>query len=114
MKLTHLLATGMLLLGCSGSAAQPATVTFAVEPSIVGSCSPPVVAKVTWNAAGAGVRSVKIFVHENDGPEKLFAEGATEGSVNTGPWVRPNVVFRLTDGDSGRQLATLTVEGKNC
>lgn len=89
-------------------------ITFTVEPSVVTSCSPPVVANVSWNVTGSGVNAVKIYVRESGGPEKLFAQEAAEGPINTGPWVRPGMVFRLVDGDSGKFLATFVIGSKTC
>lgn len=89
-------------------------ITFTVEPSIVTSCSPPTVASVSWNVTGSGANVVKIYVRESGGQEKLFAQGAADGSTNTGPWVRPGMVFRLVDGDSGKLLSTFVIGHKIC
>ena len=95
-------------------AAEQTGITFTVEPSIVTSCSPPTVASVSWNVTGSGTNVVKIYVRESGGEEKLFAQEAAEGSINTGPWVQPGMVFSLVDGESGKLLSTFVIGKKMC
>ena len=109
-----MLAMMLVLLGCSGKDAGAPNITFAIQPSTVEFCLAHAVAKVTWNVKPAGIHSIKIFAQATGGVETLFVEGAAEGSADTGPWVEPGLVLRLRDGDSGKEIADLTVKGKKC
>jgi len=102
-----------LMAGCSEKVAETKGIIFSVEPSTVSSCSPPVVAKVSWNAAASGVRNVKIFVINGE-TEKLFAEQGSVGSLDTGPWVQPETIFLLKDAASDKQLAKSVVRIGSC
>ena len=90
-----------------------AGVSFVVDPAIMRECDPPVIAKVSWDAAAANVQTVKIFILANK-VETLFASTIVAGSVNTGEWVAANTVFVLRDGDSMKQLAKFSVGSKSC
>ena len=112
-------AVGTLLMsGCDSSPTANTTgamrgVEFNVTPNTVRVCEPPATAKVSWNAAEAGVSGVKIFVRA-DGVETLFASSGAKGSADTGAWVRPKTVFILKDADGTQQLATLVIGSESC
>ena len=91
-----------------------AGVNFAAKPGSMRECDPPVVAKLTWNVAAPGVQSVKIFVVDNAGTEKLFAQLAASGTVETGPWVTAGTTFLLKDLSETKQLGKLIIQPMKC
>lgn len=122
-----LLATGNLLIsGCDSPPTKPPTsksaakseaapgVSFNVTPDILRACDPARIVKVAWNAAAAGVSTVKIFVVREDGGENLFAFLGAVGSVDTGPWVGAKTVFILKDGNETKQLGSFVVGSESC
>jgi hypothetical protein len=90
-------------------------VNFVVDPPTLRVCDPLTIAKVSWNAANAGIERVDIFVLGEDAHEKLFlAWREAAGSANTGPWVGHGSVFVLRDNVSKKQLAKFTVGSQSC
>ena len=90
-------------------------VSFVVDPPTLRVCDPLTIAKVSWNAANAGVERVDIFVLGENAREKLFlAWRESVGSANTEAWVGPGTVFVLRDNDSKKQLAKFSVGSQSC
>jgi hypothetical protein len=89
-------------------------VTMVVDPPSLPECDALRVAKISWNASAAGVRSVKIFVRDKKGQEVLFSGGDPIGSASTGAWVGAGTMFVLRDGDTSRQIADVSVSSNNC
>jgi hypothetical protein len=85
-------------------------VSFAVHPKRVAAGPSGTAVTLSWNAVAAGVESVKLFVKQSTGAERLFAHLGSEGSQQTGPWVVPGTEFTMTDPSGERQLAKVVVE----
>ncbi len=89
-------------------------ITLVVDPPSLPECAAPRVAKISWNASAAGVRSVKIFVRDKKGQEALFFSGDPIGSASTGAWVGAGTMFVLTDGYTSKQITDVSVRSDNC
>ena len=89
-------------------------VKFDVVPDTLRVCDPPKQVRVSWNAATAGVKSVKLFVVGDAGAETLFTFAGTEGNEDTGPWTKAGQVFILKDGDELRQCAKFVIGSEKC
>ena len=90
-------------------------VSFVVEPPTLRVCDGLTIAKVSWNAANAGIKLANVFVLDENARENLFiSRGEAVGSANTGPWVGPGTVFVLRDNDSKKRLAKFTIGFQSC
>jgi hypothetical protein len=89
-------------------------VTMDVDPPSLLECDVPQVAKISWNASAAGVRSVKIFVRDKKGQEVLFSSGDPIGSASTGAWAVAGTMFVLRDGYTSKQITDVSVRSDNC
>ena len=52
------------------------------------------------------------FVYLVGKTEKLFGQGGPAGEKQTGPWLRPGLVFKVRSSDGGPDLGTLTVAAR--
>lgn len=85
-----------------------------VDPPSLPECAAPRVAKLSWNASAASVRSVNIFVRDKKGQEALFFSCEPIGSASTGAWVGAGTMFVLKDGDTLKQITDVSVRSDNC
>lgn len=89
--------------------------TLSVIPDSVDSCknaSPPR-AIVAWRSGGIG--KVRLTVsNPRSGAEKPFGMGGSTGQKQTGPWLKPGLVFRLRDASSNAELAAMTIKAIPC
>ena len=86
---------------------------FTAQPAALSACAPGAIVRLSWNARAGGDQGVALFARLRDG-ERLFAYGGSEGSQETGAWVRPNTVFSLRSRDGGTELASLTIGLESC
>jgi hypothetical protein len=86
---------------------------FTAQPAALSACTPGAIVRLSWEARSGGDQGVALFAQLRDG-ERLFAYGAAEGSQETGPWTRPNTVFRLKSRDGSKELASLTIGLESC
>jgi len=89
-------------------------VTMVVDPPSLRECDAPRVAKISWNASAAGVRSVNIFVRDKKGREVLFFSGDPIGRATTDAWVVAGIMFVLRDGYTSEQITDVSVRSDNC
>jgi hypothetical protein len=65
---------------------------------------------ITWNIADPEVDRVSVYLAGKT--EKLFGQGGPTGEKQTGPWLRPGLVFKVRSADDARELGTLTVAAR--
>lgn len=93
----------------------PASLTLELPRMVA--CAAGVTGDVRWDAAAAtpAVAVTQLWVTGNGREDwKLFNEGGPTGVVATGPWNVPGVRYQLRERDSGRPLASATVDGPRC
>lgn len=98
------------------SAADSGTGILSASPAALPSCqkdNPGLKVTIAWNTGKAGASTVKIFVRDPNGAEKLWTEGGAKGSEITGAWVKPGFVFSAKGGD-GNSLGVLTIGSAKC
>jgi hypothetical protein len=100
----------------AGSAEDTATCRFCADPSIVRICEVHTGVPTTlhWHLGDDNVPVVNMFVVDEQGVEQAFAQQGAEGALQTGPWLRPGITFRLRDDRDGKQLAELVIDGVEC
>lgn len=88
---------------------------FCADPAFVRTCD--VAAGVTttlhWNVEDRGVSTVGIFVVDDAGKDSPFAEQPPVGTLETGPWLKPGLTFKLKD-PQGNLLESITITGRGC
>lgn len=73
------------------------------------------VAVLTWNVTASGAENVVLYVVGKDGKERNFGRGGPVGERQTGPWVKPDITFKLRNAADGSELGTLTIpKGASC
>jgi hypothetical protein len=73
------------------------------------------VAVLTWNVEASGAKKVTVYVVDKNGKEQHFGRGGPIGERQTGPWMRPDITFKLRNQDGGAELGSITVpRGKSC
>lgn len=69
---------------------------------------------LVWNVKGTGASRVIVYVVTNDGEERHFGQGGPVGEKETGPWLRPGLVFKIRNFESKEELGSVTITGKSC
>jgi hypothetical protein len=87
--------------------------TFTAQPAALSACSPGTIVRLSWDARAGGHQGVALLLSLPDG-DRVFAAGGPQGSQETGPWARPNMLFMLKSGDQSRELARLTLGVESC
>jgi hypothetical protein len=92
-----------------------ANCAFCAEPSFVRTCEIASGVRTTlyWNIADPSIARVSIFVVDDAGKDSPFAEQPSKGSIQTGPWLKPGLTFKLKAPD-GKVLETLVISGQDC
>src|SRR5262245_6594326 len=85
-----------VLSGCDAPVFDAATLT--AQPAALSACAPPAVVRLSWDARASGQQDVDLYFRQR-GTELHFGVGGPEGSVETGPWIRPNTEFILRSRD---------------
>jgi hypothetical protein len=67
---------------------------------------------IGWNVEDAGTDTVVVYLVGKSGSEKVFAQGGPVGEKATGPWLRPDMAFKVRAKDDSRELGTVTVSTK--
>jgi hypothetical protein len=68
-----------------------------------------------WDVTSTGAKNVVLTVQSpKSASEKRFGRGGPVGSKQTGPWLRPGLVFRVRNQDGNAQLASVTIQGVPC
>jgi hypothetical protein len=88
---------------------------FCADPGFVRTCEVAQGVRTTlhWNVAGKVAGNIGIFVVDDAGKDSSFAEQPPQGSIETGPWLKPGLTFKLKDS-AGNVLHSLVIEGKDC
>jgi len=80
---------------------------FAADPAVIRDCiGENGKTTLRWNVPKAR----KVEVHVGSAEGNLFTISGSEGSKETGYWVRDGMKFVLVDGDSGEELAIISVK----
>ena len=73
------------------------------------------VAVLTWNVQASGASKVILYVVGKDGKERNFGRGGPIGERQTGPWLKPDLTFKLRNADGGAELGSITyARGNSC
>lgn len=88
---------------------------FCADPGFVRTCeiARGVPTTLHWNIADPAITQVGIFVVDDAGKDSPFAQQPSKGSIQTGPWLKPGLTFKLKD-PAGNVLHTVVIEGKDC
>ena len=88
---------------------------FCADPGFVRTCEVANGIRTTlhWNITDPAVAKVGLFVVDDAGNDSSFAEQPPKGSIETGPWLKPGLTFKLKD-PAGNVLQTIVIEGKKC
>ncbi|MGY0505573.1 hypothetical protein [Luteimonas sp. e5] len=89
---------------------------FCARPSTVRECDVAngVATTLHWHLPELSGQAIGIFVSDENGADQPFAEQpADAGSIQTGPWLRPGLRFRLKS-QTGEQLEEITITGVGC
>jgi hypothetical protein len=65
---------------------------------------------IIWNVAEPDVDRVTVFLSGKT--DKVFAQGGATGEKQTGPWLRPGLVFKLRSTEGARDLGMTTVAAR--
>ena len=87
------------------------------DPAVVRTCDVRKGVRTTlrWDVSDSGAEKVVLYaLSPKQTEEKPFGRGGPIGSKQSGPWLRPGMVFRLRDQASGKELASVTIEGQAC
>lgn len=92
-----------------------ASCEFCANPTTVRTCDVATGVRTVlyWNLPTANVPHVGIYVVDDAGNDSAFAEQPPSGSIETGPWLKPGLTFKLKDPD-GNLLHTVTIDGEDC
>lgn len=69
---------------------------------------------LVWNVKDQGASRVVVYVISNAGEEHHFGQGGPVGEKESGPWLRPGLVFMIRDYDSKEALGSVTIMEKPC
>lgn len=88
---------------------------FCANPAHVRTCEIAQGVRTTlyWNITDPAVTTVGIYVVDDAGKDSPFAEQPSKGSIQTGPWLKPGLTFKLKDS-KGNVLQSLVIAGKDC
>lgn len=89
---------------------------FCARPSTVAECNVAdgIATTLYWNLPEMSGQTIGIFVNDENGVDQPFAEQpANAGSIQTGPWLRPGLQFRLKSA-TGEVLEEITIKGTAC
>jgi hypothetical protein len=67
---------------------------------------------IGWNVEDSGADTVAVYLVGKSGSEKLFAQGGPVGEKATGPWLRPDMSFKVRAKADARELGNVTVPAK--
>lgn len=117
ISLVFATGVGAFLAGCSDDNNGPKVdpgVVFYVKPESLRECAPPSVVTLTWDAAAAGLNTVRIFAEDRIGKKTLFAEQGRAGAASTGAWATPGMTFTLESADGTRTVGKLLIKPEKC
>lgn len=67
---------------------------------------------LTWNVEGAD--RVLVYATNTAGKEKRIGKGGPVGQLETGPWLRPGMSFKIRDADTNKDLGKVEITEKPC
>jgi hypothetical protein len=72
-------------------------------------------ALLRWNVSDSGATGIVLTVFDpRQGEEKRFGRGGPSGTKQTGPWLRPGLVFRVRNQADNTELGKVAIEGRTC
>ena len=87
------------------------------DPAVVRTCdvNKGLTTTLRWDVSDSGAERVVLYVlSPKQEKEKPFGRGGAVGSKQTGPWVRPGMVFTVRNLADQAELASVTIEGTPC
>ena len=116
MRKTSVLMLLIVALGMVAGCQRP-EIHFELEPAVVSSCKQPVAVRANWDVTALGLKRVRLEVNNIGRQPKVWAEGTTVGSEQTGAWAHDGftVTLRAMNGvELGRRtLTTVPCPGKD-
>lgn len=96
-------------------AVDTANCAFCAQPDFVRTCEVAAGVRTTlyWNVDSPDSAKIAIYVVDDAGKDSPFAEQPPKGSIQTGPWLKPGLTFKLKTLD-GQVLQTLVIKGQDC
>ena len=97
--------------------AGPAPKGLSAVPDSIRTCDvrQGMTALLRWDVTDMDASRVVLSVmNPKLGVEKPFGRGGPLGSKQTGPWLRPGLVFKLSDEATGVELDSVTISGIPC
>lgn len=94
------------------SPSADANVIFTATPASIRRCDAVdgnATVSLAWDVRPASITFVTIMVGD-----RVFAEGTSNGTSTTGPWVRDDTVFTLVDAATKKPLTTLQIPFVDC
>lgn len=101
----------------SAATAGNLTGPLTASPDSVRACEPSKHPPTTlhWDVTGSGAQKVIITVtNPKSGEEKRFGHGGPTGTKQSGPWLRPGVIFRVRNQANNAELASRTIRSIAC
>lgn len=104
--------------GAVAAATEPTvdrTCAFCADPNYVRTCEIAQGVRTTlyWNLEDRTSAPIDIFVVDDAGKDSPFAQQPPRGSIETGPWLRPGLTFKVKDSQ-GEVLESLEIAGRDC
>lgn len=100
-------------LACNAGCSRSVDVTLDLEPRLASDCHTPVATTVRWDASGAGIKAVRLEVHNLGGRSKLWAISGGRGELTAGAWAHDGYTVTLKDMH-GVELARRTLVTTPC
>lgn len=69
---------------------------------------------LTWNVKESGAERVILYVVDQNGSERNFAQGKAVGERETGPWLRPGLTFKVRNYETKDELGSVVIGEKSC
>lgn len=69
---------------------------------------------LVWNVKESGAQRVILYVVDANGGERNFGQGDAVGEKESGPWLRPGLMFRIRNYETKDELGTLVIGEKTC
>ena len=69
---------------------------------------------LTWNVKDRYDGRVVVYLIDKNGVPRNFGQGGPVGQKKTGPWLQPNMVFKIRTRDTKQDLSEVVIGEKKC
>lgn len=69
---------------------------------------------LTWNVKDRHDGRVVVYLIDKNGAPRNFGQGGPVGQKQTGPWLRPGMVFKIRSLDTKQDLSELVISETQC